>query len=231
MKPCMSPNCMLSPVAVLLRSDLVPQVAKVEVLTSGLLLRLRTAGVMLFLGSFHLPQSQREDCEQVWQDIQSELHSSMLRLRHQDHVLLGWDANLDLSGLCDGSGASITTRCILSQLGLNATRPQSRTWWNFQSSRKLDFILHGGPRAEFLTQDTKEYMGHLIQTDHALVSATVRALRVAKLPRRRRFTKCGKWCVNPATLVAECQTLHEQVHGRTSMQPPDACALCMESVE
>ena len=88
------PTACFRQVAVLLRTDLVPQVAKVEVLTSGLLLRLRTAGVMLFLGSFHLPHSQREDCEQVWQDTQSELHSSMLRLRHQDHAK---HANLDLS--------------------------------------------------------------------------------------------------------------------------------------
>ena len=89
--------------------------AKVEVLTSELLLRLKIAGVMLFLGSFYLPHGQRDDCEQVWQDTQSELHGSMLRLRHQDHVLLGWDANFDLSGPCDGSGASVTTRGILSQ--------------------------------------------------------------------------------------------------------------------
>ena len=82
-----------------------------------------------------------------------------------------------------------------------------------------------------MAQDTKEYMGHLIKADHALVSATVRTLRVAKMPRRRHFTKCGKWCVNPTTLVAECQALHEQMHGLNSMQPPDACALCMESIE
>ena len=219
------------------RSDLVPQVAKVEVLTAGLLLRLKTAGVMLFLGSFHLPHSQRDDCEQVWQDTQAELHRSMLRLRHQDDVLLGWDASLDLSGPCDGSGASVTARCIMAQLGLESTRPVSRTWWNYHRSRELDFILHGA-WAEFLSQDTKEYMGHLLGADHALVSATVRTLRVAKLPRRRRFTKCGKWCVNPATLVAECQKLHDELHGDlcpcvdvNSLQPLHACALCMESIQ
>ena len=133
----------------------------------------------------------------------------MLRLRHQDQVLLGCDTNLDLTVPCDGSLPSITARCIMEQFGLIRSNPLERTWWNFQSSGKLDYVLQAGSRRSFLTQSVDEPIGRLLRTDHALVSATIRSLRVMKLPRKRRYSKCAKWQVNAGSLVHECNSSSE----------------------
>ena len=133
-------------------------------------MRLKTAGVMLFLGSFHLPHSQREDCAQVWSDTRQELHDCMQRLRHQDQSVLGCDANPDLTVPCDGTLQSVTAHCILEQFGLVRSEPTLRTWWNVKSSSKIDYILHAGPRASFLAQKVDEPIGHLLRTDAARTS-------------------------------------------------------------
>ena len=84
----------------------------------------------------------------------------------------------------------------MNLLGLQATYPHSRTWWNHACESRLDYIPHGGPNLEIVLQDVHEGLGHLMPCDHALVCATVQTTKVLKLPRKRHYTKCGKWQVN-----------------------------------
>ena len=129
---------------------------------------------MLFAGSFHLPHSQRDDCEDVWQLTVQELHDSMRRTRHQDHVLLGIDANLELCMPCDGSVSSACLRSFVHTFGLAAA------------------------------QGVHEHISHLLGVDHALVFATIATTKVVKRHRRKRPSRCGKWSVRLGDALQGC---------------------------
>ena len=115
---------------------------------------------------------------------------------------------------CDGSFRSIHAREFMNLFGLQATSPASRTWWNHACESRIDYILRGGPRLEFISQHVHEWIGHLLPCDHALVCATVQTTKVLKLPRRRQFNRCGKWQVNLQTALEACEKLHEDVEHR-----------------
>ena len=207
-------------VAVLVRRDLVAGIAAVLTLTSRLLVRARFSGSMLFDGSFHLPHSQRHDCEDVWQLTVQEVQDSMLRIRHQDHVLLGIDANLELCMPCDGFVPSACLRSLLQTFALDFTVPASRTWWNHAQSRKIDYILFNGPRASAATQGVDEDVAHLVGVDHALGSATITTTKIFKRHRRKRPNKCGKWSLRLGDTLQSCSRL-------AASQSP----ICMNTIE
>ena len=193
-------------VCMLVRTDLVPHML--------FFLQFRMSGSMLFAASLHLPHSQREDVDSVWETTILKLHGHMRRIRHQDHVCIGIDANLELCMPCDGSFRSIHASEFMNLFGLQATSPTSRTWWNHACVSQTDYILHGGIRLEFRTQHVREWIGHLLPCDHALVCATVQATKVLKLPRRGQCTKCGEWQVNLQTALEACKKLQEDIGNR-----------------
>ena len=134
--------------------------------------------------------------------------------------MIGCDANLELRSPCDGLALSAIAHCIIAQFGLSRSQPNSRTRWNFQSFRSIDCIE--GHAREFCSSGSlwtsrwNTFWGLI-----TLVFATVRTLRDVKLPRRRRFTKCGKWRVDLGRSIGECKKLHDGLESGTHCIPAD----------
>ena len=209
------PNSCFRKFCMLVRTDLVPHIVHVHVLHSGIFVQFSMSGGMLFAASLHLPHSQRGDVDSVWEQTILELHGHMRRIRHQDHVCIGIDANLELCMPFDESFRSVHARAA------------SRTWWNHACESRIEYILHGGPRLEFISQHVHEWIGRLLPCDHALVCATVQTTKTIKLPRRRQFTRCGKWQVNLQTALEACEKLHEYVERRIQ---EGAFGLCLHEL-
>ena len=184
-----SPKACFRQVAVFVRRQLVPVVLRTSVLSAGAVLQLwapqsLTQSSHLYVGSFHLPHKQREDCADTWYGTSAELHATLSRMRHFDHLVFGIDANLEFCNACDGSPRSLYARDLLNSLGLACTSPQTRTWWNYRASSRIDYILQYGPASIFARQGVNEDIAHVLGVDHALVHANIPLLHV--LPREGR---------------------------------------------
>ena len=212
----------------------MPTIAAFVPLTAGLFLRFRFSGSMLFAGSFHLPHSQRDDRDEVWQVTVHELHDSMSRIRHQDHVLLGIDANLELCMPCDGSFSSACLRTFVRSFGLEFTTPGSRTWWNHAQSRKIDFILYGGPKARTTSQGVCEQQGKSCGTDgisYELLQVVVNSEASAKFldflnsAWTRKTPVPPSWYEGQATFLPKTKKPKEPKDLRPIILSPTICKL------
>ena len=154
----------------------------------------------------------------------------MFLVRHQDHVLIGADLNLEFGGACDGYVPSTVARTLLHQFGLSHTWPGSRTWWNHTQERKIDYILYSGPKIWASSEGVIETPAHCLGADHAVLHAAVCTTKITRIARRRRFLKCGEWVVKISEALEacsefakgqECMCMHdiEMIGSRCSHRP------------
>ena len=146
-------------------------------------------------------------------------------MRHFDHLVFGIDANLELCNACGGFLRSLYARDLLNSLGLACTSPETRTWWNYRASSRIDYILKHGPASTFARQGVNEDIAHVLGVDHALVHASIPLLHALPREGRRNHTLCGNWALNLPQAFEACKAFASEHSTLTLTQLQELCRL------
>ena len=186
----------------------VHQVRKVEVLSAGLALHLKNASISYFLLSAHLPHTQREDVSQVWNSMMQEIRNFTCTIRVHDTLILGCDANYELSADLPNTHVADDRKAMWNllrqDLGLQCTCPEIPTWTNTTgAASRIDFICYRTPRPDTFYDRVIWDSDQLLGTDHRAVAAAFRSIEPVCRVRQRPQHRCGKWRVNNAQALEE----------------------------
>ena len=146
--------------------------------------------------------------------------------RYQDSVIVLHGTNYELSATehCMRPNASDERGFVVAEIqqrhGFVLTRPDTFTWSNSRGpSPKIDFFMVCTPSINLASDQVHVDSDFLLGCDHRAVSTSFRSTG-PKEPQQSRSTRprnrCGRWKVDGAKAIKQCNQLAEQMelHGR-----------------
>ena len=160
--------------------------------------------------SVHLPYLNRNDSQDVWQEQIQCVRQILEGSRYHDNLFLMCDLNYELlhatAELSDERSALLNL--LERDLGLSHTVRNTFTWSNTRvSCSKTDYILYRTPHVDTLDMQVVEDSGHIMNTDHRLVTLCVSVGKCNKRRARQRRIKCGKWIVDYTKAIPKLNDL------------------------